>query len=267
MFEVDGTICLFFFRKKVSHNAFFTIRYNNKEIRENNWIILSVFGGLMKQPLYNPSLSLHFSQKSPLWPSTVSQLAKATQLRKCCHVVYLKSSGCVLYGISPAFRLDRMTHSNPCSWIKCRITFRKPPHKHIYSCCLARYVSLVREKPPSVPDLMCRFKRELSLSPCFPRSLFLVFLLFSSANLFKLLSPFLLSPSLISKPQSLYAAGAQLCVCDCVCVRIHVCLCLCGFFWHSAATLSIAHCTQRTRAAKKRGKKRKGENRGKTFER
>lgn len=112
---------------------------------------------------------------------------------------------------------------------------------------------------------MCLFKRERSLS-LFPYSLFLVFLLFSSANLFKLLSPFLLSPSLISKPQSLYAAGAQLCVCDCVCVCIHVCVCLCGFFWHSAATVSIAHCTQRTRAAKKRGKKRKRENRGKTLE-
>lgn len=37
---------------------------------------------------------------------------------------------------------------------------------------------------------------------------------------------------------------------------------MCGFFWHSAATVSIAHCTQRTWAAKKRGKKRKRENRG-----
>lgn len=73
------------------------------------------------------------------------------------------------------------------------------------------------------------------LSPCFPQSLVLIFLLFSSANLFKLLSPFLLSPSLISKPLSLCAAGAQLCVCDCVCV--HTCVCVCVVVWVFSGTV------------------------------
>lgn len=38
-----------------------------------------------------------------------------------------------------------------------------------------------------------------------------------------------------------------MCVCGCV-----------GFFWHGAATPNIAHCTQRTGAAEKRGKKKEG---------
>lgn len=70
-----------------------------------------------------------------------------------------------------------------------------------------------------------RINVKSELSPCFLQSLLLIFLLFSSANLFKLLSPFLLSPSLISKPLSLRAAGAQLCVFDCMCVCIRVCAC------------------------------------------
>lgn len=138
-------------------------------------------------------------------------------------------------------------HSNPQS-------SRSPHPTHIWSCASCPFFS------EGVGVHRINVKSELS--PCFLQSLLLIFLLFSSANLFKLLSPFLLSPSLISKPLSLRAAGAQLCVCDCMCVHTCVCVCGCvGFFWHGAATPNIAHCTQRTGAAEKRGKKERGENR------
>lgn len=120
--------------------------------------------------------------------------------------------------------------------------------QHIYPGCLLCFMFCKATKNIALS------LREGLLAPCFLHSLFLIFLLFSSANLFKLLSPFLLSPSLISKPQSLYAAGAQLCVCDCVCVDIHVCVCVCAGFSGTVQPQRAAHGTQRTRAAKKGGK-------------
>lgn len=151
-------------------------------------------------------------------------------------------------------------------WIKCRIAFHEHPHKHILSRCRARYVLLVHEKPPSVVELMFLFKRELSLFPVSLTPSFSFFFFFqvpiylNSFPLFFFLLHWFPNPSLCMQ------LGPS-CVSVTVYMCAYMCVCLCGFFWHSAATLSIAHCTQRTRAAKKRGKKRKRENRGKTFER
>lgn len=67
----------------------------------------------------------------------------------------------------------------------------------------------------------------LSLFPSLSFSFFFFFQVPIYLNSFPL---FLLSPSLISKPQPLYAAGAQLCVCDCACTYARIRVCLCGFF-------------------------------------
>lgn len=73
----------------------------------------------------------------------------------------------------------------------------------------------------------CAVLREGFLSPCFPHSLFLIFLLFSSANLFKLLSPFS-SFSFIDFQTPVFVCSWGPAVC--LCVHTCVCVSLCGFF-------------------------------------
>lgn len=100
---------------------------------------------------------------------------------------------------------------------------------------------------------MCLFKRKLSLSLPFSFSPFFQVPIYLNS-----FPPFLLSPSLISKPQSLYAAGAQLCVFDCVCVRIRV------FVWvFLAHRCHSEHSTLYTKdLSNKKKKKEKGETGG-----
>lgn len=87
-------------------------------------------------------------------------------------------------------------------------------------------------------------------------SFFFLAFFFSSANLFKLLSPFSSFSFIDFQTPSLCMQLGPSCVSVTVRVNVHVYMCVCVdffFFWHTAATVSIAHCTQRTRASKKKG--------------
>lgn len=111
----------------------------------------------------------------------------------------------------------------------------------------------------------CAVLKEDFLSPCFPHSLFLIFLLFSSANLFKLLSPFS-SFSFIDFQTPVFVCSWGPAVCLCMCVHTCVCVCLCvGFFL--AQCCHTEHSTLYTKdsSSRKEREEREREWRGKKW--
>lgn len=121
---------------------FFTVKYIYKDIEENNWTFISVLGDSFNEATLLFFLYLNGFHKSHRVGALLSR-SNTVYIPVLNHVnIYLKSYGCVMYRLSAALKLSRHlhqsdirttdeTHSNPRSWIRCRIAFHEHPHKHI----------------------------------------------------------------------------------------------------------------------------------------